>query len=1639
MEAKIWFRTVAVFFLWCGLLFSQDNPNTESGLKPYGSFHGGDIDSISLTSGNVMLHIPLLSYPQRGSDLRAGFFLELSSKASWHVERNGTNAQNYTYHWVWGGAKGISPGVTLAMDQGISVSRTRTVTDWTDHPDWDTASVDCCTAITADGGSHILGDRTDDTTGIQFNLNPSGDPLYAGDSGTVIDRTGVQYTLGPFSGPMVSHYQGSSGPNQYTVVTYLERALPTLTEDRNGNKITGGVNDITGTGLGITDTLGRFFPGLVNTSDTHDCVSNYPTGSQIINFPGSHGGISPIKFCYSNFGINTGSMPGGAPASTTVPMLVTVVLPNGTNWNFNYDSYGNIMYIGLPTGGAISYTYTTISQCTPYNDFTTSNRAVASRIVDANDGTGPHTWTYNWAASGTQGGMISTVISPNGDDTVHVITPIANTCSLYETETQHFQGTGGGRQLLNTVDTQYSQPTGPSGTQPAGHGANVVPTVITTTMANGKVTQVQKDYASDSPGFIYGNVTEERDYDYGQGSPGPLLRKSRTSLLWQNNPAYYNLGMLDLPASTLVQDGGGNQVAYTTYNYDQTGLAASGITTQHDASPPTGSSRGNLTSVSHWLNTTNGWITSTTSYFDTGTVYQSTDPRGYTTTFSHDPAFAGAYVTQTQMPDTASSGAHHITQAWYDFNTGLKSSATDENNQTTAYSYDNMWRLTSVIGPPDPNNGNQQAQTAYGYNDTPYTPGSNTPYVYQQDKIDANNQTTSWIQYDGLGRVIRTAKFNGETDVNGNPDQNHWVDDVDTCYDGAGRKQYQTYPYQGPGWLPATYHCPPQQSTPYDTFSYDALGRLLATTKFDGGQETTGYSNFPLVITNDEASRRRRQSQTDALGRLIKIWEPDPATPLSFINETDYQYDPLGNLTRVDQMGNDPSSANWRSRTFQYDSLSRLTHANNPESGTINYAYDNNSNLISKISPAPNQTLGATVTTAFNYDELNRVAGKSYSSGGGVVYLYDLSTLWGIPIQNGIGRLSAEYNYAATGNGDSVGFVNSYDVAGRSVYELQFNQRVPAQVNKEFHYAYNLDGSLKSITYPSGRVVNYGYNVGQRPISAVDSNNISFAANAHYTAWGALSSVVNAKTSSFAGIATTNSYDARMQPVFLSASSPTQTVMSLGYDFFYGQYDNGDVYQVINNKDSSRSVQFWYDFLDRLGYAGTSHSANWGTTYTYDAWGNLLQRSKNNGSMGTEPLLNVSVNGKNQVTNWCYDTAGNIVDPNQGCPNSPPSSYPNVYDAENRLAKSTIGAGTTSYDYDADGRRVKKLGNVNTLYWYGAGGVLEETDLSGNLQNEYVFFSGKRTARYSATSGYSFYFSDHLGSANVVTDALGNIKEESDYYPFGGERQVIDAGIGNHYKFTGKERDPETGCDYFGARYYCNTIGRFITPDWAAKPTAVPYASFGNPQSLNLYSYVKNNPTTFGDPDGHCPDGDSCDDVHVDVAAREPRMMENTKVGTHYASGTGTITSIKFTNSSGAPISGLSVKETPTTKDNLTGKSVAGTVNPGSVSTNSKGQIGDVVMAPLRYDSEPHTFSKEDSAEMKAASTTLPYDHTTTQNLTFTMTDANGQASTCEASYSENLSNVDSEGNLNMGENSQGVNFTFATTEPVVKQKEGEK
>ncbi len=156
------------------------------------------------------------------------------------------------------------------------------------------------------------------------------------------------------------------------------------------------------------------------------------------------------------------------------------------------------------------------------------------------------------------------------------------------------------------------------------------------------------------------------------------------------------------------------------------------------------------------------------------------------------------------------------------------------------------------------------------------------------------------------------------------------------------------------------------------------------------------------------------------------------------------------------------------------------------------------------------------------------------------------------------------------------------------------------------------------------------------------------------------------------------------------------------------------------------------------------------------------------------------------------------------------------------------------------------------LYWYGSGGeILAETDGSGNTLNEYVFFGGKRIGLLPAGSTAQYYVEDSLGTSRVVTTNTGVVCYDADFYPYGGERPYTDTCTQNNYKFEGKERDTETGNDDFGARYYSNRFGRWLSADWSNVPVPVPYANLTNPQTLNLYSMVADDPESFADLDGH--------------------------------------------------------------------------------------------------------------------------------------------------------------------------------------------
>jgi RHS repeat-associated protein len=587
------------------------------------------------------------------------------------------------------------------------------------------------------------------------------------------------------------------------------------------------------------------------------------------------------------------------------------------------------------------------------------------------------------------------------------------------------------------------------------------------------------------------------------------------------------------------------------------------------------------------------------------------------------------------------------------------------------------------------------------------------------------------------------------------------------------------------------------------------------------------------------------------------------------------------------------NSANARVRTFTYDSLSRLACAANPEvqavtcpasvtgsfpAGTITYKYDNDGNLVSKGAPSPNQPSAGTamLTTTYTYDTLNRLTGKNYNDAyngnltPAVTYGYDGAGLSSCPtpiaIQgsgiNGIGRRTAMC-YAA-GNKSW-----SYDPMGRIATENDrfiwlappYSPEVTTYngaplLSENTIFSYYLNGDLSNTFYPGPKgPPDYEFYTDENAAGQVtNAGDIYYTVlnDATYAPTGQLASVeVGWTDGSFTGNVITNTYNKRLQPVLVSAATPTGTsILNLTYNFNLGSGDNGNVIQIANGKDSNRTQNFTYDSLNRIASAYTN-GTNWGENYTIDAWANLTNIGSYTGKSGHETLNCAAASTNNQLTTcYQYDAAGNRNDNGNF-----------VYDAENRL----IATSSTSYVYDGDGNRVEKCtegatagtctsNGTGMLYWKSLdGGTLAESDLGGNWTAVYGLIRGQIGSRVDLPANVvHYYFEDHLKTTDIVTAANGGILKESDYYPYGGEILIIN-NDSNRYKFTGKERDTESNLDEFGARYYASSMGRFMTSDWAAKPVTVPYANFGNPQSLNLYSYVENNPTTMGDPDGHCP------------------------------------------------------------------------------------------------------------------------------------------------------------------------------------------
>jgi RHS repeat-associated protein len=566
-----------------------------------------------------------------------------------------------------------------------------------------------------------------------------------------------------------------------------------------------------------------------------------------------------------------------------------------------------------------------------------------------------------------------------------------------------------------------------------------------------------------------------------------------------------------------------------------------------------------------------------------------------------------------------------------------------------------------------------------------------------------------------------------------------------------------------------------------------------------------------------------------------------------------YTYDALDNLTCVEQHGtatgqtgcssapsNDSSSA-WRIRRFTYDSLGRLVTAKNPESGTISYTYDSDGNVITK-------TDARGITTTMTYDELHRVTQKTYSDGTtSAFFAYDGTGWWGIPQYNVIGRLMEQWT--GTSCCGITAEIFSYDSRGRVILNGPNSSAGYFPIN----YTYNFAGGLTSETNPMGFTLNMTYDPAARLKTLTSSWSdaqhpatlLSVDATAGYTPAGAL-----AKMTYGNGLVETSSYNNRLQPTQLRTYNPTTNtdILNLNYGFTDSAgANNGNVVSFISTATQVFMRSYTYDELNRLSTMSSPADASgcYGLTWTYDAWGNRLNQNTagGSGSACASPSHGILANNRITDTGFAHDASGNTVTD---------GTHGYTYDAESRLV--SLDGGAATYLYDAGGQRVRKIsGGVTTDYVRDESGNVVAEIQGSTWTKSYVYVGTHLLAQYNGAQGASgattvFALSDHLGSTRVMTTVAAGVSDSMDYLPFG---ELLSGGSSTTHEFTGKERDTESGLDDFGARYFSSALGRFVSADWSGTPEPVPYANFGDPQSLNLYAYVRNNPLNATDMDGH--------------------------------------------------------------------------------------------------------------------------------------------------------------------------------------------
>jgi len=673
---------------------------------------------------------------------------------------------------------------------------------------------------------------------------------------------------------------------------------------------------------------------------------------------------------------------------------------------------------------------------------------------------------------------------------------------------------------------------------------------------------------------------------------------------------------------------------------------------------------------------------------------------------------------------------------------------------------------------------------------------------------------TTKTQVDKAGRTVEAAvkAFDGSFSA------------TTTGYDRFGRAVTVTSPAPG--------------GTVVSTF--DSLDRLTRVT--DAAGKISTFDHTFLSTTSKDPNLFERKIVRDLDGRTITAIDrlAKPGQPVKDI-ATSYVFAPFDQIKKVtDDRGN--------TTTMGYDVRGRQVQLIEPDRGTTTTAY------FGTGEPLTETHLGSGHGTTFDYDDLGRVI-SAVTEDGESVFTWDTAA-------HGIGKLAYDdspdgirttYRYDTAGRSAGTDYTDStvspaetysvdnhYDNAGR-LYSRELPG--PAGISRfALQYDYNGSGQLAAVRYAPP-----GTNVLQ-PLWDIQSRKPN----------GALGT---ATLGTGPGMVTLTNYyqpgTARLTGQIANKGSATI------HDRSYGYYDNGLMkWRFDSTSEPSRTENFRYDTLSRLtGWDivlpppnSNQEDRTIETAYDYDTIDNLTSITRTDYAAvatqtrgygkpdGTQPHTLTSVNGPNSQAPK-YDSEGR-----QTTGSGRGVTY-TAFDLPRTIVK---GGQTTTYRYDANGRRVKETGPGGTTF-YGPGGYEKRTTGAGTKHIyrlpgvegalPQAVFDGTGTA-------IGYQYTDALGSVSTAADAAGTVTGRYLYDPYGLRINVdgtpYTGGTGDaHHGFTGHEHDDDLNLINMKGRVEDPGLSTFLTPD--------PLNTTG----ANPYSYVNNSPLNYTDPSGFraCSDG----------------------------------------------------------------------------------------------------------------------------------------------------------------------------------------